>query len=50
MSKGRAAVFLPYFEAGTSVKLHLLSQFKKVCAIISTNFTIFRLLEQIERY
>ena len=44
--KGRAAVFLSYIEAGAFVKPQVLSQFKKVCAMI---FTIFRSSERIAR-
>ena len=43
VSKGRAAVFLSYIAAGKSVKYYVLSQFNKVCAMIFSNFTIFRL-------
>ena len=43
VSKGRTAVFLSYIAAGTSVKYYVLSQFKKVCAMIFSDFTTFRL-------
>ena len=46
-SKGRAAVFLSYIAAWKSVKYYVLSQFKKVCAMIFTNFAIFRVWERI---
>ena len=49
VSKSRAAVFLSYIEAETSVESHELSEFKKVRAMIFTNFTVFRLLDQIAR-
>ena len=43
VSKGRAAVFLSDIATGTSVECYVLSEFKKVCAMIFSNFTIFRL-------
>ena len=43
VSKGRAAVFLSNIATGTSVECYVLSEFKKVCAMIFPYFTIFRL-------
>ena len=43
VSKGRASIFLSESGAGKSVKLHVLSQFKTISAMIFTNFTIFLL-------
>ena len=40
VSKGWVTVFLSYIEAATSVKSHVLSQFKK-SVMIFTNFSIF---------
>ena len=45
VSKGRAAVFLSYIAAGTSVKYYVLSQFKKVCAMAVFKFHDFSTLE-----
>ena len=43
VSIGRAAVFLSYIEAGPPFKSRVLSEFRKVFAIIFLNFTIFGL-------
>ena len=42
VSKGRAAAFLSEIANGTSVEYYLLSEFKKVCAMIFSSFTILR--------
>ena len=52
MSKGRASIFLSEIEAGTSVKLHVLSQLKKSKARILqiSRFFVFESeLRQTER-
>ena len=44
VSKGRAAVFISYIEAETSVESHVLSHLKKVCAMIFFKFYNFSTL------
>ena len=49
VSKGRTSVWLLKFEAGSSVKSHVLSQLNKIKGPNFTNFTISWIWERIER-
>ena len=50
VSKGRAAIFLSEIEDGTSVKPHVLSQFKKSIDRNITNFTILWLWDRLRLF
>ena len=47
--KRSSSGYLSFIEGRTSVKSHVRSKFKEVCAMIYTNFTILWLWEQIAR-